>query len=93
MGFVGRSSPGWFSNEEGFYYAITESNPIVWQSVRDLPGGSGGAPYPVVIDEVYYPKDFLFKKLVHGFVPYARAQYIENQNHIGFNIQLHYNGD
>lgn len=74
MGFVGRSSPGWFSNEEGFYYAITESNPIVWQSVRDLPGGSGGAPYPVVIDEVYYPKDFLFKKLVHGFVPYARAQ-------------------
>ena len=92
-GNVGLISPGWFSNEEGFYSTITESDPIVWKSIRDLPGAKGGAPYPVVIDEVFYPKDELFHKFIHGFVPYSLVQYVEGQSHIGFNIQLTYDGD
>jgi len=104
--FIPPGVPGIFSNESTMDFAVTESSPIVWKSVRDEEREAFNAGYGVILNDFYYPKDELFRKIAFGFGPYAQNQYIPERDrpdrpsdsnadpygsdNTGFNIQLHY---
>ena len=97
---------GFFSNESTMDFAVNESSPIVWKSVRDHPPEAFNAGYGTSHPEFYYPKDDLFRKIAFGFGPYAQNQFVPERDRpdkpedsvsdvygeggVGFNIQLHY---
>ena len=104
--YIGRGSRGIFSNESTMDFAVNESSPIVWKSVRDHPQEAFNAGYGVIIPDFYYPKDDLFRMVGFGFGPYAQNQFVPERGRpdkpedswsdvygsdgVGFNIQLHY---